>query len=78
MGPGPGQYTLLGATGPGADLFWTETGTWVSDQSQAFVFGSVQAAQRTPILGLPTGYRPVLIPTTVVITAPPATGYSPC
>jgi hypothetical protein len=72
-----GQYTNLGATGPGPDLFYAESGAWVMDQTQAFVFLSVQEAQATGIIGLPAGYRPVLIQVTVTIL-PPSPDGSPC
>lgn len=74
-----GHYTYLGAKGPGVDLYYTAAGTWSENQSEAFVFGSVQAAIATGILGLPAGYKPVLIQATVEVPAQPAPGtYNPC
>jgi len=77
-GPGPGHYTILGAKGDGADLYWTESGTWVTDQSQAYIFGSVQEANKTPILGLPATYSPVIIQTTIDLPSPLPSGSNPC
>lgn len=72
-----GHYTILGAKGPGTDLFWSQADGWVTDQANALVFSSVQEAQHTPIVGLPAGYKPVLVQATVVVT-PPDPDPSPC
>lgn len=72
-----GHYMILGATGPGVDLFWSQADGWVTNQANALMFGSVIEAQHTPIVGLPSGYKPVLIPVTVTIEPqPPDT--NPC
>jgi hypothetical protein len=73
-----GHYTYLAAKGPGPDLYYTVTGAWSADQAEALVFGSVQAANATGIIGLPVGYKPVLLPATVEVIPQPSPGYNPC
>jgi hypothetical protein len=73
-----GHYTYLGAKGPGVDLYYTENGSWTANQSEALIFGSVIEANGTAILGLPAGYKPVLIQAYVERPTPPPGTYSPC
>jgi len=58
---GLGHYVSLVADGPGEPLWYSESGTWVADESLRKIFTGVQVAVRTPILGLPSGYRARLV-----------------
>lgn len=61
-----GNVTILSAKGDGVDLYYNEVFRWVENIDLATIFTSVPEAQRTPILGLPAGYRPVLIQARIV------------
>ena len=63
-----GQYVNLGATGPGPDLFYLESGAWTTDVTQAQVFLDVVQAQGTGVLGLPPGYHTKLFQYLVTVT----------
>lgn len=77
-----GQYTILAARGPGANLFWGgDIPGWITVQADAYVFSSVVDAQHTPIVGLPAGYHTSLIPAYVEIVRPVdelSPYYDPC
>jgi hypothetical protein len=54
---GVGNYVALIAEGPGDPLWYSTESLWTSDPDSKKVFTGVQRAIRTPILGLPPGYR---------------------
>jgi len=58
---GVGHYVSLVAEGPGNPLWYTDGGAWSEDANQRKTFTGVQVAVRTPILGLPSGYRARLV-----------------
>lgn len=58
---GVGPYVSLSAEGPGPTLWYTAEGFWSTDEERREVFTGVVQVNRTPILGLPSGYRPKLV-----------------
>lgn len=71
IGSFTGATTILKATGPGPDLFHNIRDGWLTNRNRATVFNSVMDAQRTPILGLPPGYKPVLMQAIIPAPEPP-------
>ena len=64
-----GEFVSLIAEGPGDPLWYTDMGIWVDDPDHRKVFTGVQAAIRTPIIGLPPGYKAHLFPIRVEVVA---------
>lgn len=77
-----GQFTILAASGPGANLYWGgDVSGWVTAQSDAQLFPSVVNAQHTHIIGLPANYHTYIFHVFVEVVRPPdevAPGYDPC
>lgn len=58
---GVGPYVSLSAEGPGPTLWYTPDGFWSPIEERRKVFTGVLQANRTPVLGLPSGYHPKLV-----------------
>jgi hypothetical protein len=71
---GVGHYVSLMAEGPGDPLWYSESGSWTSTEDLKKVFTGVVNAVRTPILGLPSGYRARLVCSEVEVVAQAQTG----
>jgi len=77
-----GHYTSLSATGPGSDLWYTENGTWSTNEADKYVFNQAFVAVHTAIQGLPTGYHTKVnfefVPVTPQPAAPPMGAFENC